>query len=503
MRGRFNPCDRCWDCPPHRSDSSHQGGPHTTPGTPWRSIFAVVPILFLLTLAIPGFPSKAKAQDWRRTTSTYQGMPPRKAILFVSASRSDPGRIAASLQAAAAYRSKLEDLGFDTIVLGPASRPSLDQAVREIPGEIQPGSEVAVFVVGTTVSANDDLYIIPSDASLDQPSDWANVETEAFRLSFVLRRLKSAFPREIVVVVEDCLTKASTCLPSAFGEPNRLSSIVARGPSETATRGAASIDALHRSTLQAMSIEGDTFQQFHERVGVDLIGKGFRFESSSPLSQTFAFFPKGHFQRVAEDCFRIDLEANEVGARDPRITSWTQACEAYAAKWAFVDALQAHANAGREQVAFQQAVASCGNKAPAEDYLAGYTNGKYAAAVKRFLDQCQPPTPTVTSDAPSPSATDQRPPQIAPSFDCRRASLAAEQLICSDSELATADLRMSALYNRKLRGGFAVGVEQRAWLQLRNGACGLPKHWVGDISSYAGAKSCLLAMMRSRNNELE
>jgi hypothetical protein len=235
-----------------------------------------------------------------------------------------------------------------------------------------------------------------------------------------------------------------------------------------------------------MSIEGDAFQQFNERVRGDLIGNGFKFESSSPLSQTFAFFPKNHFQRVAEDCFRIDLEANEVGARDSRIPSWTQAGEAYAAKWPFVGALQTHASAGREQVAFQQAVASCGNEAPAKNYLSGYTNGRYVAAVKRFLDQCQPPMPIVPRDAPSPGAIDQRPPQIAPSFDCRRASVAAEQLICFDSELAAADLRMSFLYSRKLRRGFAVRAEQRAWIQSRNGACGLPQHWVGDISRYAG-----------------
>jgi hypothetical protein len=130
------------------SDSSHQGAPCTTLGTPWRSIFAVVPILILLALAIPGFPSKAKAQDWRRTTSSYPGMAPRKAIMFVSAPRSDTGRVAAALQAVAAYRSRLEDLGFDTLALGPASRPALDQAVREIPKEIQPGSEVTVSSSG-------------------------------------------------------------------------------------------------------------------------------------------------------------------------------------------------------------------------------------------------------------------------------------------------------------------------------------------------------------------
>jgi hypothetical protein len=318
-------------------------------------------------------------------------MQERKAIIIVSSDLANPGRGASVAASVLAYRNRLDDLGFDTVVLGPASRPDLDRIAREAPARIQPGGEVAVFVVGPTLSANDDLYLIPSDSTADLSPASPGLETETLRLSFVLRRLKASAPREIVVVVDEChAPTAATCVPAYLRETNNQSLVAARGAREP--RDDTTEETLRRAILAAMTVEGDAFDQFRDHLAADTAPNGFRIEGSQPLSRTFSFFQRGHFQRVSENCFHIDPDANEVAAQDSRIASWTQSCEADAARWPFVDAIRLHAAAGREQVAFQMAVTPpCQNSARAQQYLVTYSNGRYTTAVQKFLDQCSPP----------------------------------------------------------------------------------------------------------------
>ncbi|MFT3801425.1 MAG: MliC family protein [Burkholderiaceae bacterium] len=64
-----------------------------------------------------------------------------------------------------------------------------------------------------------------------------------------------------------------------------------------------------------------------------------------------------------------------------------------------------------------------------------------------------------------------------PSFDCRKARMPVEKLICGDADLAALDRRMAALYQQvespasplDARGRRAERVAQRAWIVQRNG----------------------------------
>ena len=405
-------CSHQVGCPAMAGDSvTRTCSLATSPVKGRRAASAVLVALLAIAITLLGPRSEAAAQEWQRTRSSYVGMPERKAILIVSSDLSNPARSAGLQASVQAYRDRLDDLGFDTVVLGPASRPALDHAIREVPTGVQPGGEVAVFVVGPTLSGTNDLYLMPSDAAVDLSPASPSIEPETLGLSFVLRRLKASAPREIVVVVDEChAPTTSTCVPAYLRETSIQSLVAARGAQES--RDDATEATLRRATLEAMTVEGDTFEQFRDHLAAETAPSGLRIESNQPLSRTFSFFQRGHFQRVSETCFRIDPDANEAAAQDSRISTWTQTCEADSARWPFVDALRVHAAAGREQVAFQLAVTPpCQNSARAQQYLATYNNGRYATAVRKFLDQCLPQAPSAANPAPS-SPSPAPPPSI-------------------------------------------------------------------------------------------
>ena len=108
-------------------------------------------------------------------------------------------------------------------------------------------------------------------------------------------------------------------------------------------------------------------------------------------------------------------------------------------------------------------------------------------------------TQTVTDAAPVPEAAPTPdtaaaplPMTAHPSFDCATASNQAEQLICSDSDLARRDVELARLY-RRARDHAAdesvVIAEQRDWIALRRNAC--------------TSKECLYRSYAHRERELE
>jgi len=94
-----------------------------------------------------------------------------------------------------------------------------------------------------------------------------------------------------------------------------------------------------------------------------------------------------------------------------------------------------------------------------------------------------------------------------PSFDCSKASVAAEQLICSDGSLAAADIRLADSYARSLR---RLGAQdqrslrntQRAWLRVRDASCNLPPYFIDLNSTPDSVVGCLLNQVEARIGEL-
>ena len=85
-----------------------------------------------------------------------------------------------------------------------------------------------------------------------------------------------------------------------------------------------------------------------------------------------------------------------------------------------------------------------------------------------------------------------QPNKVTPSFDCAKAKVAIEQLLCSDSQLADADRAMGDAF-RAHRSDPDVVQEQRDWLKERESSCGIPKV-LSELSDSdrRDAISCLL-----------
>jgi len=118
---------------------------------------------------------------------------------------------------------------------------------------------------------------------------------------------------------------------------------------------------------------------------------------------------------------------------------------------------------------------------PADTNAAPATNE--AAPV---LPETQPaPSNELASNQPPPSTT-----IVKPSFDCSRAASTAEQLVCSDPNLASMDQQIASLYKSAKDAASdptEITLDQRAWLADRN-AC--------------QTKECLFRIYRSRSSDL-
>jgi uncharacterized protein YecT (DUF1311 family) len=79
-----------------------------------------------------------------------------------------------------------------------------------------------------------------------------------------------------------------------------------------------------------------------------------------------------------------------------------------------------------------------------------------------------PPPPLQAAPETAPS-----PPQVRAGLDCADAGSLAEEMICSDPDIAAADREMSRAYRRALRAGTPAGAlraDQRDWLAIREDA---------------------------------
>jgi uncharacterized protein len=99
-------------------------------------------------------------------------------------------------------------------------------------------------------------------------------------------------------------------------------------------------------------------------------------------------------------------------------------------------------------------------------------------------------------------------PNAMPSFDCARATLPDEKLICGNPELAAADNKMVALFQRRLAqltpdDRVHLVVEQRDWLVQRRGNCNLMPQAMVTATTAPRQTICLLTWFAGRLDYLE
>jgi uncharacterized protein YecT (DUF1311 family) len=120
-------------------------------------------------------------------------------------------------------------------------------------------------------------------------------------------------------------------------------------------------------------------------------------------------------------------------------------------------------------------------------------------------DQASADTPVAVSsaapvDAAAPSADNGGNPALQsvpahPSFDCSKASSVDERMICSNSQLAAADVRLMGLYRQKLASAGAGSAEEAGLKQSQ-------RDWIKNVRSTCSTDACLAKAYDDRLNEL-
>jgi uncharacterized protein YecT (DUF1311 family) len=93
---------------------------------------------------------------------------------------------------------------------------------------------------------------------------------------------------------------------------------------------------------------------------------------------------------------------------------------------------------------------------------------------------------------------------LGPSFDCARAALPIELLLCHDQELMHLDALMGRLYRmiRTREGGHALVLSQRAWIAYRDSKCPASVELAGSFQASRDAARCISEMTMTRMDEL-
>jgi hypothetical protein len=298
------------------------------------------------------------------------------------------------------YRKLLRDIGFDVLTIGPLSRPDLDQAMREAARRLPNGGEVAMFVLGTALSDADELYVMPADAPAEGELRPGGLDAAGLRLGDMLRRIQTRAPRRFVVIVDECRRIGSAgpeCAVEAAAGTTGASIIAAHRIS--ARTGTNAPLAQRSSTRELLALEmvkeGQNFFSLFGSLKQRLLGSNIALVSTSTLSTEFAFVPVNYFATLPTDCNQVAANAVANVVRTTNLEPLVQACERATSTWPYAPHFASQLAIVREQRAFQKAVASCGDLAPATEYHRKYDNGRYKRHVEDFVVGCRPKTQRV------------------------------------------------------------------------------------------------------------
>lgn len=315
----------------------------------------------------------------------------RIALLIVPQAATSGARAATANADEEAYRKRLRDIGFDVWTLGPADRPQLGRGLRDAIGRLPEDAQVAVFALGPAVGGADDIYLMPQDAPSDAAQRPGQLDSEGVRLSDVLRRIAERRTRNLVAVVDECQPVAGGRCDFDLAAGTSGASLIGgeragrRSVPGTPLAGRAS---LRDPMLAAMAQEGETFLQAYETLKRGLTGSDLEPRASGALTTAFAFIPQGFFAGLRTDCNKIDPNAEPAALPGASLDPAIRACESVTATYPYARPFEDRLLAGREQRAYQRAVASCDDPTSTASYSASYPAGRFRALVETFALEC-------------------------------------------------------------------------------------------------------------------
>jgi hypothetical protein len=316
----------------------------------------------------------------------------RVALLLVPGSISGNARNVIAHKDEEIYGKLLRDVGFEVLTIGPASRPELDQAIRQMATRVLVGGEVALFVLGTALSDENEVYVMPADAPAETELQQGGLDAAGIRLSDVLRRIQQArTPRHFVVIVDECRRIGSAgpaCAVEATTGTSGASIIAAhRVNAPTGTNEPlAQRTSIRELLAQEMVKEGQSFLDLFGTLKQRLTKSNLDVVSTSALSTEFAFVPVNYFATLPTDCNRVSANA-DVNVL-PNLEPLLQDCERATVRWPYAPHFASQLVIVREQRAAQRAIASCGDRLARDAYLSVYPSGRYKPAVQKFAADC-------------------------------------------------------------------------------------------------------------------
>jgi len=339
-------------------------------------------------------------------------VPVRQALIVAASSSRSGMRAAAADTDADEYRNLLRLLGFQVTTIGASNRPDLDSSLRAFGSEVASGSDVAIFFLGNILADSQGMFVTAADAPAGIESRPELFQTEGIKVSSILRRISSRGPREVVVIVDECLPSSTrSCQPGPESFPNGISAIVATHRSGS-SGGApmAAMASLRSELIPLMQQPGESFLKLFSDLQERIRSGNVEIAGTAALSSTFSFLPADFFQRLPHDCNQVSSETDFGklrAARPEELEALIVRCQQAVQTWNFSTYFGQKLALAREQSAFRKAVAGCGNQSAANSYLSAYPQGLYRSTVEQFLTGCAPPPP------PPPPPQQVSPPTIA------------------------------------------------------------------------------------------
>lgn len=316
---------------------------------------------------------------------------PRIALLIVPQATNAGSRAATAHADEEAYRKRLREIGFDVWTFGPADRPELERGLREAAARLPEGAQVAVIALGPSVGGEDDVFLMPQGAAGDLTQRPAFIESEGVRLGDLLRRLSRRQPRDLVAVVDECQPVAGGRCDFDAAAGSSGASVIGgqrlgrRAPGAVPLAGRASLRDI---LLGAMAQEGQNFLQSYEFLQRGLGGSDLEPRASGALTTAFSFLPQGFFAGMTTPCNKVDPNAEPAALSSIALDPLIRECEAVTAAYPYARAFADRLQAGREQRAFQKAVASCDDRLSASSYGSAYPAGRFRGIVENHVVEC-------------------------------------------------------------------------------------------------------------------
>jgi uncharacterized protein YecT (DUF1311 family) len=383
----------------------------------------------------------------------------RRLALIIGNAAYDTAPLRNPVNDARAMTTTLRTLGFEVTALENASLTEMKRAIDDFGDALRSKGGVGLFYFsGHGIQINGRNFIIPVGARVKGERD---VEYESIDAGRILGKMEDAGNRMNLVILD-------ACRDNPFARSFR-----------SAASGLASLDAASGTFIAYATAPGRTAD---DGTGAN----GLYTEQLIRYMKTPGLKVEDVFKRV-----RIDVEKSSSGKQVPWESSSLKGDFYFAGLPGEAGIPASPSSPGKpagpartidEEEALWKVIEHSTNPADFEDYLSAFPQGRFAIAARTRLRQLRRPEPPQTAER-SPPQPVERPPQrspsapaatVSPSFDCTRASLLTERLICTNDTLATLDVRMASLYSSALARTAdkeALKKGQRAWLKTRRDVC--------------------------------